>query len=127
MKFFYLVGPLISLARHVSFSCPYLILFQIWIMAERRSHHIPKHAKKQIDQSPHDPVNRIAHAVKETATGSGQTPETIKQQKFGRDGGDYDLYGPGKPSSKEYSQEWGSSVELVHQGKTYVRRQRADL
>lgn len=108
------------------FFCILYIILQIWSLAARRSHHIPKHAKEQISRAPNDLVDWMTHAVKETSTGGGQNSRSVKQWKFGRDGKGYGLYGPDGPS-KDYSQEWGSSVELVQKGKTYSRLNDTEL
>jgi hypothetical protein len=107
-----------AIALLISF---FYVLLRIWIMAARHTHNIPKSAKKQISRAPNDIIDWMTHAVKETASGGGQKSKTIKTWKFGRDGEGYGLYGPGGPSSKGFSQDWGSRVELVQQGKTYTR------
>lgn len=109
------------------FFCSLYVLFQVWILAARRTHNIPKSMKKQISRAPNDLVDWMTYSVKETATGGGQKSKTIREWKFGLDGPGYGLYGPGGPSLKRYSQDWGSNVELIQQGKTYTRVNDVDL
>lgn len=97
------------------FVCLLYIVFQIWIVAARRSRNLSEKAKKEISRAPNDLVAWMTHAVKETETGGGQKPKTIKRWRFGNVGDGYGLCGPARPSLG-----LGSNVELVQQGKTYT-------
>lgn len=105
--------------------CLLFILLQIWILAARHSHKIPKSSRRKIGKAPNDLVDWMTNAVKETATGGGQESKTIKKWTFGRYGDSYGLHGPGGPSSGVHFQDGDGGIGLVP-GKTYQRLDNAE-
>ena len=103
------------------------IFLRIWLFIARRSHKIPKHARRQVSQAPNDLVDWMTHAVRESATGGGVKMRQIKGWKFGRDGEGYGLYGPGGASSGILVGDMGMSNADFGQQKRDIRYETVEL
>ena len=103
------------------------IFLTLWLLWARRSHKIPKHAKRQISQAPNDLVDWMTHAVRESATGGGVKMGQIKTWMWGRDGEGYGLYGPGGAASGILVNDVGLSNMDVSQHKGDVKFQTMEL